>query len=262
MATHHDIAGRAQSNLHHLSLAIAQGETDGLDGLAACLIPFLSAIDWRGDARQVAEASPHAAEEIDLVDFRNILSRLGLSVHSAEVTLDVACGRIAPCVFLPRSGEPIVVMNAAAVVMVSSGLATTAELEDACRELGILDMVQGLPEGFDTRFGDQTVNRLPPGFLYCFSVAAALLRRPAILLLDEAHDGLDGEMAAKFLVRIKRLRGKTTIVMSTHRPSHMRMADRILLLDQGRLVEDAPPAEAMERVQARLFGAGAVAPRR
>lgn len=131
--------------------------------------------------------------------------------------------------------------------------ATTKEIEEVCDQLGILDIIRALPEGFDTRFGDQTTDRLPPGFINCFAIAATLLRRPAVLLLDEAHDGLDGEMEAKFLACIERLRGKTTIIMVTHRPSHMRLADRVLLLEAGRIVDSGPPADAMQRIQAHLL---------
>ena len=130
--------------------------------------------------------------------------------------------------------------------------ATQAELEAACERAGILETIQSLPEGFETRYGDQTISRLPTGFVNCLAVAAALLRRPALLLLDEAHDGLDEEMEAKFLKCIESLRGQTTILMVTHRPSHMRMADRVLMLEEGRLVHDGGPDEVGPVMQEML----------
>lgn len=127
--------------------------------------------------------------------------------------------------------------------------ATQAELEAVCDEIGILDAIRSLPEGFDSRYGDQTIGQLPHGFLNMLSIGAALLREPAILLLDEAHDGLDSHYEAKLLKRLEKLRGKTTVLMVTHRPSHMRMADRVLALEDGRLIHDGPPDEVLPKMQ-------------
>ncbi len=117
-------------------------------------------------------------------------------------------------------------------------------LKDACAKVGILQSILELPEGFDSRFGDHTIRQLPPGFVNCLTLAGVLLRRPAVLLLDEAHDGLDTEMEAHFLKRIEAVRGQTTILMTTHRPSHMRMADRVVVLENGRVTANGPPGEA------------------
>lgn len=122
--------------------------------------------------------------------------------------------------------------------------ATMDELTEACRLVGVLDAIETLPEGLESRFGDHTIRRLPPGFVNCITLAGVLLREPAILLLDEAHDGLDAEMEDHFLKRLEMLRGKTTILMTTHRPSHIRMADRVIELEKGRVTGDGPPKPA------------------
>jgi len=130
--------------------------------------------------------------------------------------------------------------------------ATMAELEEVCDRIGILEVIQRMPEGFETRFGDQMTGQLPTGFLNCLSVAAAMLRRPAVLLLDEAHDGLDEELEGRLLKCIESLRGHTTIVMVTHRPSHMRLADRVLMLEEGRLIENGKPEDVMPSILDKL----------
>ena len=68
------------------------------------------------------------------------------------------------------------------------------------------------------------------------------------MLLDEPAQGLDEEGDAFFMRALARLKGKCTIILVTHRPSHMRLCDRVLGLDGGRLVLDGPPSEAMRRL--------------
>lgn len=122
--------------------------------------------------------------------------------------------------------------------------ASLDELKDACRDVGLLEAIENLPEGFDSRFGDQTIRRLPPGFVNCLTLAGVLLRQPAVLLLDEAHDGLDMETEKKFLECLERLRGKVTILLTTHRPSHKRLADRVVMLENGKVASNGPPEPA------------------
>lgn len=128
--------------------------------------------------------------------------------------------------------------------------ASQAELETVCADVGILADIQKLPEGFYTRVGDRS-SVLPSPFVKSLAIAGALLRGSNILLIDEAHDGLDDAAERRFLDVLARLHGKATILMVTHRPSHMRMADRVLRLDEGRLVADGPPAAVIPT----LFGA-------
>lgn len=125
-----------------------------------------------------------------------------------------------------------------------------AELEAVCEDVGILEDIHKLPEGFLTRFDDQSSNTLPPPFIKSLAIAGALLRGSNILLIDETHDGLDEAADAKFLEVLERLRGRATILMVTHRPSHMRAADRVMRLDEGRLIADGPP----DVVVPTLFG--------
>lgn len=123
--------------------------------------------------------------------------------------------------------------------------ASDAELRHAAAEAGVLEAIEALPQGFDTRVGDNQSGRLPRSILQRIALAAALLRDAPILLLDEPVAGLDDACAKAFTDVIASRRGRCTILMATHRPSHIRLADRVLRLRDGQVEEldqqTAPP---------------------
>lgn len=99
-----------------------------------------------------------------------------------------------------------------------------------------LDIVAGLPHGIDTIVGGDGV-RLSGGQRQRLAVARALIRDPRILLLDEATSALDAESEAAVRQAMHTLMaGRTTLIVA-HRLSSVRMADRIVVLDAGRIVE-------------------------
>ncbi len=98
------------------------------------------------------------------------------------------------------------------------------------------DFVRGLPEGLDTVVGDRG-GRLSGGERQRLVLARALLRRPTVLILDEATSSLDPENEAKIQQAIEGLHGKLTILVIAHRPATLQAADQIYVLDQGRIVE-------------------------
>lgn len=121
--------------------------------------------------------------------------------------------------------------------------ASDAELRRAAAEAGVLEAIEALPQGFDTRVGDNQSGQLPRSILLRIALAGALLREAPILLLDEPVAGLDDACAKAFTDVIAARRGRCTILMATHRPSHMRLADRVLRLRDGQVeeVEQATP---------------------
>ena len=78
-------------------------------------------------------------------------------------------------------------------------------------------------------------------------MARALLRQPQILILDEATSELDSGTEALIQDVLKRLKGRITIVIIAHRLSTIRNADRVVVLDEGRVVESGSPGELLER---------------
>ena len=98
------------------------------------------------------------------------------------------------------------------------------------------DFVGDLPDGVDTVLGDRGV-RLSGGERQRLALARALLRRPALLVLDEATSSLDSENERRIQHAIDRLHGQLTVVVITHRLTTVRSADAIYVVEAGRLVE-------------------------
>ncbi|MCB1517648.1 MAG: peptidase domain-containing ABC transporter [Hyphomicrobiaceae bacterium] len=119
--------------------------------------------------------------------------------------------------------------------------ASDADLKRVCDEVGILAAIEQLPKGLDTLLDHARQETLPGGFRQALSIAQALLREPKILLLDEPAKTLDYELEQAFLNCLEQRRGRTTIIMVSHRPSHIRLADRVLNLERGAMKSFDPP---------------------
>ncbi|GAA1961262.1 ABC transporter ATP-binding protein [Agromyces allii] len=117
-----------------------------------------------------------------------------------------------------------------------------ARVLDALRDANALEIVDAQPDGWHTVVGERGA-RLSGGQRQRLSIARALVRDPRVLLLDEATSALDPESEAKIKVALEHLmRGRTTLVVA-HRLSTIRSADRIVVLEQGRIVEVGSHAE-------------------
>ena len=132
--------------------------------------------------------------------------------------------------------------------------ATEDELMAAARTANADDFIAKLPEGFDTELGERGV-KLSGGQKQRLALARAILADPKILILDEATSSVDAE--AEYLIQqaLERvLRGRTALVIA-HRLSTIRNADKILVLDSGRIVETGNHTELMQRggLYSRLY---------
>ena len=115
--------------------------------------------------------------------------------------------------------------------------ATTAELDAACRGARIYETVAALPDGYDTMVGERGY-RLSGGEKQRLAIARLLLKNPVVIILDEATSHLDNENEAHVQAAFdEALRGRTALVIA-HRLSTIRDADRIVVLDDGRIVEE------------------------
>ena len=126
--------------------------------------------------------------------------------------------------------------SVAANIAYSRHSATRSEIEAAARDAAAHDFIVALPEGYDTVVGEGGV-RLSGGQRQRVAIARALLKDAPIILLDEATSALDTESEAQVQEALGRLMaGRTTIVIA-HRLSTVRDADRIYVLEAGRVVE-------------------------
>jgi subfamily B ATP-binding cassette protein MsbA len=114
--------------------------------------------------------------------------------------------------------------------------ATDAEVEAAAREAAAHDFISELPKGYDSMAGEAGT-RLSGGQRQRIAIARVFLKNAPILLLDEATSALDTESEAQVQAALERLMaGRTTIVIA-HRLSTVKGADRIYVIDRGRVVE-------------------------
>jgi ATP-binding cassette subfamily B protein len=132
--------------------------------------------------------------------------------------------------------------------------ATQEEMESACRQAYIHDMISGLPDGYDTMVGERG-HRLSGGERQRIAIARAILKNPRILVLDEATSHLDSESEAYVQAALEQLmKGRTTIVIA-HRLSTVLAADKIVALEAGTVVEQGAHLELLEKdgLYARLY---------
>ena len=122
--------------------------------------------------------------------------------------------------------------------------ATPEQVESALRDANAWEFVREQPHGWDTVVGERGA-RLSGGQRQRLAIARALVRDPRILLLDEATSALDPESEALVKEALERLmRGRTTLIVA-HRLSTVRQADRIVVLEHGRIVEQGSHDELM-----------------
>jgi ABC-type multidrug transport system fused ATPase/permease subunit len=123
---------------------------------------------------------------------------------------------------------------------------TTEEMEAAARAIGAHDFIAAMPNGYDTDVRRRGV-RLSSGQRQLVAFARAFLANPRVLILDEATSSLDlpSERLVQRALRTL-LRGRTAFIIA-HRLSTVEIADRVLVIDAGRVVEDGAPAELRGR---------------
>ena len=124
--------------------------------------------------------------------------------------------------------------------------ATEVEIFDASKAAHAHEFVIELPDGYQTVVGEKGIN-LSGGQRQRLAIARAILKNPRVLLLDEATSSLDTESERLVQEALERLMaGRTTFVVA-HRLTTIQRADRILVLNKGRLVEEGTHASLMEK---------------
>ena len=228
--TFHYPSRPAEAALSDFSLSVAPGETVALVGPSGAgkstvfqlLLRFYDPISGRIDLDGVA------TRDMSLHDLRG---RIGLVPQDAVIFSTSALENI-------RYGKPE---------------ASDAEVTGAAKAAFAHDFINALPEGYDTFLGERGV-RLSGGQRQRIAIARAMLKNSPLLLLDEATSALDAESERMVQAALESaMKGRTTLVIA-HRLATVQQADRILVLDHGRLVEQGTHAELVGRggIYARL----------
>ncbi len=120
------------------------------------------------------------------------------------------------------------------------------EIENACRAAQIWDFIEGLPNGLDTVVGERG-HRLSGGEKQRLAIARLLLKKPSLVILDEATAHLDSENEALVQAALKEVLKNRTSIVIAHRLSTIVNADQILVLDSGSIVERGTHEELVNK---------------
>jgi ABC-type multidrug transport system fused ATPase/permease subunit len=120
--------------------------------------------------------------------------------------------------------------------------ATDAEVAAAAQAIGAHEFISALPEGYATDVRKRG-GRLSAGQRQLVAFARAFLADPAVLILDEATSSLDIPSERLVQRALRTILAERTAIVIAHRLSTVEIADRVLVLDAGRIVEDGPPEE-------------------
>jgi subfamily B ATP-binding cassette protein MsbA len=221
--------------------------------------PVLAGVDLearRGEI--VALVGPSGAGKTTVL---NLIPRF-YDVTAGRVTLDGQDVRTVTLASLRRSialvtQEPFLFDDTvAANIAYARDGASRAEIEAAAAAAAAHEFILALPDGYDTLVGEAGA-RLSGGQRQRIAIARAFLKDAPILLLDEATSALDTESEAQIQAALGRLMSGRTTLLIAHRLSTVRGADRIYVLDQGRVVETGAHAALIDHggLYARLAGA-------
>jgi ATP-binding cassette, subfamily B, bacterial len=205
--------------LQHLDLTIPAGQTlavVGATGAGKTTIARLAARFWD---------PTDGAVHLDGIDLRDV-SEADLRRAVITVTQEsfLFAGSVADNIRLGRPG------------------ADRDQIEGAAKAIGAHEFISRLPDGYDTDV-HQKGARLSAGQRQLVSFARAFLADPAVLILDEATSSLDVPSERLVQHALRTLLQDRTAVIIAHRLTTVEIADRVIVVDAGRIVEDGPPAD-------------------
>jgi ATP-binding cassette, subfamily C, bacterial LapB len=134
--------------------------------------------------------------------------------------------------YMPQSCD-IFYGTVAQNLRIANPAATDDEMKWAVDMAGLSEDILALPRGFDTRISTNSAKQMPLGFRQRLSLARTILKDAPVVLLDEPGTGLN-EAGEQALMRcVAYWHGRSTVVMASHRPSHMRAADMVIYMERG-----------------------------
>lgn len=178
----------------------------------------------------------------------NLLLRF-IEPNEGDIVVDGINARDIPLKLLRSQiglvSQQVLLFNASVGFNIAYGkvVPTQVQIEAAARAAHAHDFIQALPDGYNTVVGDEGV-RLSGGQKQRIALARALLKDPAILILDEATAMFDPEGERSFIAECHDLLSNRTVLLITHRPASLALADRVIKLEAGHWVEQAHGAGA------------------
>ena len=124
------------------------------------------------------------------------------------------------------------------------------EIAIVLRSLGMDDYIAALPNGIETRLDEAFQSKMSKSLGKGLGLARCLLRDSDIYLFNEPCSGLDDTHEHRFLACLRAMKSERTVLMTSDRPSHWEIADHLVFLDRGKVVVNAPRAEALPRIRA------------
>jgi ATP-binding cassette, subfamily C, bacterial CydC len=225
--------GRGAPVLHGMSFALAPGETVALVGKSGAGKSTCANLLMRFWDPQQGEVRIGGADvrELSIGDLRRVVTLVPQDVYlfNGTVAANIRLGR-------PEASD--------------------AEVERAARLAQAHDFIVAQPKGYAEPCGERGA-RLSGGQRQRIAIARAFLRDAPVLVMDEAVSNLDTESEEALRRAMEQVRRGRTVLIIAHRPSTIRSADRVLMIDDGRIVEAGTPAELLARggAFARLIAA-------
>jgi ABC-type multidrug transport system fused ATPase/permease subunit len=210
--------------------------------------PALTGIDLRVEAgRTVALVGPSGSGKTSLVA---LIARLydpsegSVSVDGADVR-EVDTGSLRSEIAFVSDDSFLFTASVAENIAYAQGDATMAEIEEAARRAQADEFIRELPDGYETRVGERGLT-LSGGQRQRVAIARALLADPRILILDDATSSVDATTEAAIKAGLREaMAGRTTFIIA-HRLSTLSLADEIVVLDDGQIVDRGTHQELME----------------
>jgi ATP-binding cassette, subfamily B, bacterial MsbA len=222
-------AYRDQPVLREVDLELRRGERVGVAGESGSGKSTLVNLMFRfyDPTHGAVRIDGHDLREVSLADLSRLMALVSQEIVVFDLTIaeNIACGRTG---------------------------ATREEIEAAAKAANAHEFILRLPEGYETRIGERGVT-LSGGQRQRLSIARAFVRNAPILVLDEATASLDSAAEAEVQSAIERLEENRTVLCIAHRLSTLASMDRIVVLAEGRVVEQGPFADLLR--QGGLFAA-------
>jgi len=129
---------------------------------------------------------------------------------------------------------------------------TDDDVANAAKMANIYEFIKTSPQGFETVVGERGI-MLSAGQRQRVAIARILVRKPELLILDEATSALDNESEVKIQEVIENLRHKVTVLVVAHRLSTVMSADKLVVLEKGRIIEEGAPVKLLQNKQSYFY---------